>query len=67
MATKGKKAVIAPLVEQDLRQQKQFWQDIAKESKADMQRRIANSLEVLVHEGLSLGEATGAGKGFWQE
>ncbi|KAG6875843.1 hypothetical protein C0993_007145, partial [Termitomyces sp. T159_Od127] len=61
-AIKGKEAVIAPLVEQDLRQQEQFWQDVAKESKADVQWHIANSLEALAHEGLGLGEATRAGK-----
>ncbi|KAG6881893.1 hypothetical protein C0993_012537, partial [Termitomyces sp. T159_Od127] len=61
-----KAAVIAPLVEQDLRNQEQFWQDIARESKVDAQLRIANSLEALVREGLGLGEATGAGKGLRQ-
>ncbi|KAG6875972.1 hypothetical protein C0993_006472, partial [Termitomyces sp. T159_Od127] len=40
----------------------QFWQEVAKESKADVQRCIANSLEALVCEGLGLREATGAGK-----
>ncbi|KAG6894034.1 hypothetical protein C0993_012480 [Termitomyces sp. T159_Od127] len=65
-ATKGKEAMIAPLVKQDLRQQEQLWQDVAKESKADVQQRIANSLEALAHEGLGLGEATGAGEGSWQ-
>ncbi|KAG6875555.1 hypothetical protein C0993_008584 [Termitomyces sp. T159_Od127] len=62
----SKEAVIAPLVEQDLRQQEQFWQDVAKESKADVQQCITNSLEALAHEGLGLEEATGAGKGSWQ-
>ncbi|KAG6875701.1 hypothetical protein C0993_007905 [Termitomyces sp. T159_Od127] len=65
-ATKDKEAVIAPLVEQDLRQQEQFWQDVAKKSKANTQRRIANSLEALAYEGLGLGEATEAGEGSWQ-
>ncbi|KAG6883026.1 hypothetical protein C0993_008241 [Termitomyces sp. T159_Od127] len=41
-------------------------QDVAKESKADVQWHIANSLEALACEGLGLGEATGAGKGSWQ-
>ncbi|KAG6883210.1 hypothetical protein C0993_007381, partial [Termitomyces sp. T159_Od127] len=36
---------------------------VAKESEADVQRRIANSLEALVWEGLGLEEAAGAGKG----
>ncbi|KAG6884718.1 hypothetical protein C0993_008743 [Termitomyces sp. T159_Od127] len=63
MATKGKEAVIAPLVEQNLRQQEEFWQEVAKESEADMQWHIANSLEALAREGLGLGEATGAGEG----
>ncbi|KAG6882649.1 hypothetical protein C0993_009737 [Termitomyces sp. T159_Od127] len=63
MATKGKEAVITPLVEQDLWHQEQFWQEVAKESKTDAQRCIANSLEALVREGLGL---TGAGKGSWQ-
>ncbi|KAG6874092.1 hypothetical protein C0993_000870, partial [Termitomyces sp. T159_Od127] len=62
-AAKGKAAVIAPLVEQDLQNQEQFWQDIARESMVDMQRCIANSLEAMALEGLGLGEATGAGKG----
>ncbi|KAG6876551.1 hypothetical protein C0993_002339 [Termitomyces sp. T159_Od127] len=66
MATKGKEAVIAPLVEQDLWQQEEFWQEVTKESETDMQRCIANSLEALAREGLDLGEATGAGKGSWQ-
>ncbi|KAG6882257.1 hypothetical protein C0993_011354, partial [Termitomyces sp. T159_Od127] len=65
-ATKGKEAVIAPLVEQDLRHQEQFWQEVIKESKADVQQRITNSLEALARQGLGLGEATGAGKGSWQ-
>ncbi|KAG6875556.1 hypothetical protein C0993_008577 [Termitomyces sp. T159_Od127] len=62
----NKEAVIAPLVKQDLRQQEKFWQEVAKESEADTQRHIANSLEALAHEGLGLGEATGAGEGSWQ-
>ncbi|KAG6883258.1 hypothetical protein C0993_007132 [Termitomyces sp. T159_Od127] len=62
----NKEAVIALLVEQDLQQQKEFWQEVAKESEADAQRRIANSLEALACEGLGLGEATGAGEGSWQ-
>ncbi|KAG6866134.1 hypothetical protein C0993_007636 [Termitomyces sp. T159_Od127] len=56
-ATKGKEAVIALLVEQDLRWQEEFWQEVAKESEADAH------LEALVHKGLGLGEATEAGKG----
>ncbi|KAG6900503.1 hypothetical protein C0993_009813 [Termitomyces sp. T159_Od127] len=66
MAAKSKEAVIALLVEQDLWQQEEFWQEVIKKSKADVQRRITNSLEALAHEGLSLGEATGAGKGSQQ-
>ncbi|KAG6875264.1 hypothetical protein C0993_010112 [Termitomyces sp. T159_Od127] len=66
-ATKSKEAVIAPLVEQDLHQQEEFWQEVAKESEADAQRCIANSLKALAHEGLGLGEATRAGKGSWQK
>ncbi|KAG6899756.1 hypothetical protein C0993_007182 [Termitomyces sp. T159_Od127] len=62
-ATKGKEAVIAPLVERDLQWQEEFWQEVAKESEADAQRRIANSLEALACEELGLGEATGAGEG----
>ncbi|KAG6876762.1 hypothetical protein C0993_000577, partial [Termitomyces sp. T159_Od127] len=38
----------------------------AKESEADVQRRITSSLEALAHESLGLGEATGAGKGLQQ-
>ncbi|KAG6875886.1 hypothetical protein C0993_006926 [Termitomyces sp. T159_Od127] len=41
---------------------KQFWQDVAKESEADAQWCITNSLEALVCEGLGLEEATGAGE-----
>ncbi|KAG6893827.1 hypothetical protein C0993_000199, partial [Termitomyces sp. T159_Od127] len=52
MAAKSKEVVIAPFVEQDLQQQEEFWHEVAKESEADVQRRIANSLEALVHEGL---------------
>ncbi|KAG6881107.1 hypothetical protein C0993_002804, partial [Termitomyces sp. T159_Od127] len=37
-AAKGKAAMIAPLVEQDLRNQEQFWQDVARESMVNMQR-----------------------------
>ncbi|KAG6875572.1 hypothetical protein C0993_008493, partial [Termitomyces sp. T159_Od127] len=44
----NKEAVIAPLVEQDLRQQEEFWQEVAKKSGADAQQRIANSLEALM-------------------
>ncbi|KAG6892606.1 hypothetical protein C0993_003445, partial [Termitomyces sp. T159_Od127] len=66
LSPRSKAAVIAPLVEQDLRHQEQFWQDVARESKVDVQRRIANSLEALACEGLGLGEATGAGKGLQQ-
>ncbi|KAG6898864.1 hypothetical protein C0993_003447 [Termitomyces sp. T159_Od127] len=44
----------------------QFWQEVAKESKANVQWHITNSLEALVHEGLGLGEATGAVKGLRQ-
>ncbi|KAG6881742.1 hypothetical protein C0993_000203, partial [Termitomyces sp. T159_Od127] len=62
-AAKGKEAVIALLVEQDLQQQEQFWQDVAKESEANVQRCITNSLEALACEGLGLREATGAGEG----
>ncbi|KAG6873813.1 hypothetical protein C0993_001039 [Termitomyces sp. T159_Od127] len=62
-AAKGKAAVIAPLVEQDLRHQEQFWQDVARESEVDAQRRIARSLEALALEGLGAGEAAGAGEG----
>ncbi|KAG6882122.1 hypothetical protein C0993_011825, partial [Termitomyces sp. T159_Od127] len=58
----SKEVVIAPLMEQDLQQQQEFWQEVAKESEADAQRHIANSLEALVHEGLGLEEATGAGE-----
>ncbi|KAG6863583.1 hypothetical protein C0993_010965 [Termitomyces sp. T159_Od127] len=58
--------MIAPLVEQDLQNQEQFWQDIARESAVDVQWRIANSLEAVALQGLGLGEATGAGKGSWQ-
>ncbi|KAG6883777.1 hypothetical protein C0993_003876 [Termitomyces sp. T159_Od127] len=65
-ATKGKEAVIALLVEQDLQQQEEFWQEVAKEFKADAQQCIANSLKVLAREGLGLGEAKRAGKGSWQ-
>ncbi|KAG6883135.1 hypothetical protein C0993_007656 [Termitomyces sp. T159_Od127] len=39
---------------------------VAKGSKADVQRCIANSLEALAHEGLDLREATEAGKGSQQ-
>ncbi|KAG6896685.1 hypothetical protein C0993_008159 [Termitomyces sp. T159_Od127] len=63
IATKGKEAVIASLVEQDLRHQEQFWQEVTKKSKANVQWRITNSLEALAREGLGL---TGAGEGFWQ-
>ncbi|KAG6895220.1 hypothetical protein C0993_009908 [Termitomyces sp. T159_Od127] len=66
MAAKGKAAVIALLVEQDLQNQEQFWQDVARESAVDAQRRIANSLKAVALEGLGLGEATGAGEGSWQ-
>ncbi|KAG6895331.1 hypothetical protein C0993_009684, partial [Termitomyces sp. T159_Od127] len=62
LSLRSKEAVNAPLVEQDLRWQEEFWQKVAKESKADVQRCIANSLEALAREGLGLGEATGAGK-----
>ncbi|KAG6864761.1 hypothetical protein C0993_008552 [Termitomyces sp. T159_Od127] len=62
----SKEVVIAPLVEQDLQRQEEFWQEVTKESKADAQRHIANSLEALAHEGLGLEEATGAGKKSWQ-
>ncbi|KAG6894787.1 hypothetical protein C0993_010748, partial [Termitomyces sp. T159_Od127] len=65
-AAKGKAAVVAPLVEQDLQHQEQFWQDVARESEVDAQRRIANSLEALACEGLGLGEGTGAGEGLRQ-
>ncbi|KAG6867829.1 hypothetical protein C0993_010551 [Termitomyces sp. T159_Od127] len=65
-ATKSKEAIIAPLVEQDLQHQDQFWQKVAKESEADAQQCITNSLEALALKGLGLGEATGAGKGSWQ-
>ncbi|KAG6894691.1 hypothetical protein C0993_010981, partial [Termitomyces sp. T159_Od127] len=61
-----KAAVVAPLVEQDLQHQEQFWQDVARESKVDTQRHITNSLEALAHEGLGLGKGTGAGKGLQQ-
>ncbi|KAG6867525.1 hypothetical protein C0993_001641 [Termitomyces sp. T159_Od127] len=61
-AAKGKEAVIAPLVEQDLRWQEEFWQEVAKESEADMQQRSTSSLEALACEGLGLGEATEAGE-----
>ncbi|KAG6881173.1 hypothetical protein C0993_002523, partial [Termitomyces sp. T159_Od127] len=61
-----KAAVIAPLVEQDLQHQEQFWQDVARESEVDAQRRIASSLEALALEGLGVGEAAGAGEGSWQ-
>ncbi|KAG6864984.1 hypothetical protein C0993_008372, partial [Termitomyces sp. T159_Od127] len=54
-------------MEQDLWQQKEVWQEVAKESEADAQQCIVNSLEALAHESLDLGEATGAGKGLWQE
>ncbi|KAG6863379.1 hypothetical protein C0993_011791, partial [Termitomyces sp. T159_Od127] len=66
MAAKSKEGVIAFLVEQDLWQQDKFWQEVTKESEADAQQRIANSLEALVQEGLGLGDATGTGKGSWQ-
>ncbi|KAG6866779.1 hypothetical protein C0993_007416 [Termitomyces sp. T159_Od127] len=66
MAAKDKEVVITPLVEQDLWRQEEFWQEVAKESKADAQWRIANSLGALVHEDLGLEEATGAGEGSWQ-
>ncbi|KAG6894599.1 hypothetical protein C0993_011149, partial [Termitomyces sp. T159_Od127] len=66
LSPRSKEAVIAPLVEQDLRQQEPFWQEVAKESEADAQRRITNSLEALAYKGLGLEEATGAGKGSWQ-
>ncbi|KAG6863256.1 hypothetical protein C0993_012323, partial [Termitomyces sp. T159_Od127] len=62
----SKAAVIALLVEQDLQNQEQFWQDVARESAVDAQRRIANSLKAVALEGLGLGEATGAGEGSWQ-
>ncbi|KAG6863098.1 hypothetical protein C0993_000174, partial [Termitomyces sp. T159_Od127] len=65
-AAKGKAAVIAPLVEQDLWHQEQFWQDVARESEVDAQRRIAHSLEALALEGLGVGEAAGAGEGSQQ-
>ncbi|KAG6875764.1 hypothetical protein C0993_007504 [Termitomyces sp. T159_Od127] len=65
-ATKSKEAVIAPLIEQDLQRQDEFWQEVAKELEADAQQRIANSLEALAWEGLGLGEATGTGEGSWQ-
>ncbi|KAG6874604.1 hypothetical protein C0993_000193, partial [Termitomyces sp. T159_Od127] len=62
----SKEAVIAPLIEQDLQRQDEFWQEVAKELEADAQQRIANSLEALAWEGLGLGEATGTGEGSWQ-
>ncbi|KAG6875295.1 hypothetical protein C0993_009910, partial [Termitomyces sp. T159_Od127] len=65
-AAKGKAAMIAPLVEQDLQNQEQFWQDVARESMVDVQWRITNSLEAVALEGLGLGEATGAGEGLQQ-
>ncbi|KAG6876278.1 hypothetical protein C0993_004463 [Termitomyces sp. T159_Od127] len=61
-----KEAVIALFVEQDLRHQDQFWQEVAKELEANAQRRIANSLKALAWEGLGLGEAADVGKGSWQ-
>ncbi|KAG6871334.1 hypothetical protein C0993_003477, partial [Termitomyces sp. T159_Od127] len=63
LSPRSKAAVIAPLVEQDLRHQEQFWQDVARESEVDAQRRIARSLEALALEGLGVGEAAGAGEG----
>ncbi|KAG6875074.1 hypothetical protein C0993_010983 [Termitomyces sp. T159_Od127] len=63
LSPRNKEAVIAPLVEQDLWHHEQFWQEVAKESKADAQQCIANSLEALAREGLGL---TGAGEGSWQ-
>ncbi|KAG6875698.1 hypothetical protein C0993_007949 [Termitomyces sp. T159_Od127] len=65
-AAKGKEAVIAPLMEQNLWRQEEFWQGVAKKSKADMQQHIASSLKALAREELGLGEATGAGKGSQQ-
>ncbi|KAG6877532.1 hypothetical protein C0993_006326, partial [Termitomyces sp. T159_Od127] len=62
LAAKSKEAVITPLIEQDLQHQDKFWQEIAKESEADVQWCIANSLKALAWEGLGLGEATGTGK-----
>ncbi|KAG6883987.1 hypothetical protein C0993_002285 [Termitomyces sp. T159_Od127] len=63
---KGKEAVIMLLVEQDLRCQDKFWQEVIKELEVDVQQCIAKDLEVLVQEGLGLGEATGTSKGSWQ-
>ncbi|KAG6864356.1 hypothetical protein C0993_008967, partial [Termitomyces sp. T159_Od127] len=65
-AAKNKEVVITLFVEQNLWQQEEFWQEVAKESKADVQRCITNSLEALACEGLSLKEATEVGEGLWQ-
>ncbi|KAG6883184.1 hypothetical protein C0993_007478 [Termitomyces sp. T159_Od127] len=46
----SKAAVIAPLVEQDLQNQEQFWQDVTRESKVNAQWCLANSLEALALE-----------------
>ncbi|KAG6863401.1 hypothetical protein C0993_011684, partial [Termitomyces sp. T159_Od127] len=43
----SKEVVIASLMEQDLQRQDKFWQEVAKKLEADVQRRIANSLEAL--------------------
>ncbi|KAG6883898.1 hypothetical protein C0993_002959 [Termitomyces sp. T159_Od127] len=66
MAAKSKEAIIALLMEQDLQCQDKFWQEVAKESEADAQQCIANSLEALVWEELSLREAADADEELWQ-
>ncbi|KAG6895284.1 hypothetical protein C0993_009784 [Termitomyces sp. T159_Od127] len=50
----------------DLSPRSKEMQEVAKESEADVQRCITNSLEALVLEELGLGEATEAGEEFWQ-
>ncbi|KAG6876459.1 hypothetical protein C0993_002947 [Termitomyces sp. T159_Od127] len=66
-AQKGKEAIIVPLVEQDVRQQEQFWEEVARESWEDTQRHVSKALEALSQEGMGLGKATDAGKRLEQQ
>ncbi|KAG6898851.1 hypothetical protein C0993_003555, partial [Termitomyces sp. T159_Od127] len=67
LTQKDKEAIIVPLVEQDVRQQEQFWKEVVKESWEDTQRHVSKALEALFQEGMGLGKAIDAGKGLEQQ
>ncbi|KAG6898548.1 hypothetical protein C0993_006047 [Termitomyces sp. T159_Od127] len=59
LGLRSKEAITTPLVEQNLRRQDQFWDEITWKLLKDAYCQVTKELDALVHEEMGMEEATG--------